>query len=104
MNRLVNICKKLIFVLVLLITVGIFALADEVIVDLKEENLPAVNEEFREIRKGLLLEKNSSGDIELKDADNIDFQQKEAKQLIIENRDSDPSSPVAGQIWFRTDI
>lgn len=96
--------KRLAFVFVLLITAGIFALADEIIVDFEEESLPVINKELREIRNNLLLEKNSSGDIELKDADNIDFQQKQAKQFIIENRTSDPSSPVAGQIWFRTDI
>jgi hypothetical protein len=36
--------------------------------------------------------------------ENIDFNQKQAIQLVIENRTSDPTSPVTGQIWFRTDI
>ena len=96
--------KKIIFVFALLVVVGVFALADEVIVDFEEESLPVINKEFREIRNELLWEKNSSGDIELKDANDFDFHQKEAKQFIIENRTSDPSSPVAGQIWFRTDL
>lgn len=36
--------------------------------------------------------------------ENIDFNQKQALQLVIENRTSDPGSPVTGQIWFRTDL
>ena len=96
--------KKIIFVFALLVVVGVFALADEVIVDFEEESLPVINKEFREIRNELLWEKNSSGDIELKDANSFDFQQKEAKQFRIENRTSDPSSPVAGEMWFRSDI
>ncbi len=35
---------------------------------------------------------------------NIDMNQNEIQQLVIENRTTDPGSPVAGQIWFRTDI
>ena len=34
----------------------------------------------------------------------VDFNQQEATGLIIENRTSDPSSPVDGQIWLRTDL
>ena len=34
----------------------------------------------------------------------IDFDQNEAKQLVIENRTSDPTSPATGEIWFRTDV
>ncbi len=34
----------------------------------------------------------------------LDFDQNEAKQLVIENRTSDPASPVAGQTWFRTNV
>lgn len=36
--------------------------------------------------------------------DNANFAQKQAVSLVIENRTSDPSTPVAGQIWFRTDV
>jgi len=35
---------------------------------------------------------------------NANFAQQQAISLVIENRTTDPSSPVAGQIWFRTDI
>lgn len=38
------------------------------------------------------------------DSTGHDFKQHQAKQLVIENRTSDPGSPVAGQIWFRTDV
>lgn len=34
----------------------------------------------------------------------IDMDQNEILQLVIENRTSDPGSPVTGQIWFRTDV
>jgi hypothetical protein len=34
----------------------------------------------------------------------VNFAQQEATSLIIENRTSDPSSPVEGQIWLRTDL
>ena len=36
--------------------------------------------------------------------ENLDFNQKQALQLVIENRTSDPASPVTGQIWMRTDL
>ena len=34
----------------------------------------------------------------------VNFNQKEATSLVIENRTSDPGSPVDGQIWLRTDL
>jgi len=36
--------------------------------------------------------------------DDFDFNQHQAKQFVIENRTSDPSSPVEGQLWIRTDL
>lgn len=35
---------------------------------------------------------------------NIDMNQTEILNAVIEKRTSDPSSPVTGQIWFRTDV
>ena len=34
----------------------------------------------------------------------VDFSQQQATSLVIENRTSDPSSPVSGQMWLRTDL
>lgn len=34
----------------------------------------------------------------------VGFAQQEALELVIENRTSDPGSPVEGQIWLRTDL
>jgi len=34
----------------------------------------------------------------------IDFKKNQVISFVIENRTSDPSSPVTGQIWFRTDV
>lgn len=34
----------------------------------------------------------------------IAFNQQEAVEFVIENRTSDPGSPVSGQIWLRTDL
>jgi len=34
----------------------------------------------------------------------VDFAQKQATALVIENRTSDPATPVDGQIWLRTDL
>lgn len=34
----------------------------------------------------------------------MDFAQQQSLQFVIENRTSDPGSPVTGQIWLRTDI
>lgn len=34
----------------------------------------------------------------------VQFNQQQALQLVIENRTSDPGSPVAGQVWLRTDL
>ena len=34
----------------------------------------------------------------------VQFAQQQALQFLIENRTSDPSIPVAGQIWLRTDL
>jgi hypothetical protein len=35
---------------------------------------------------------------------NVDFAKHQALGLVIENRTSDPTTPVTGQIWFRTDL
>jgi len=34
----------------------------------------------------------------------VNFNQQQATSLVIENRTSDPGSPVDGQIWLRTDL
>lgn len=34
----------------------------------------------------------------------MNFNGKQAITFVVENRTSDPTSPVAGQMWFRTDI
>lgn len=34
----------------------------------------------------------------------VDFAQQQALQFVVENRTSDPVSPVVGQIWLRTDL
>ena len=34
----------------------------------------------------------------------VQFAQQQALQFVIENRTSDPGSPVTGQIWLRTDL
>lgn len=34
----------------------------------------------------------------------VDFAQQQALNFVIENRTSDPGSPVSGQIWLRTDL
>jgi len=34
----------------------------------------------------------------------VDFSQEQAVSLVIENRTSDPGSPVDGQVWLRTDL
>lgn len=36
--------------------------------------------------------------------DDVDFNQYEGLQFVVENRTSDPSSPVTGQLWIRTDL
>lgn len=35
---------------------------------------------------------------------NLDVQQNEIKQLVIDQKSSDPNSPAVGQIWYRTDL
>lgn len=37
-------------------------------------------------------------------AASLDFAQQQTLQFVIENRTSDPGSPVSGQLWLRTDI
>lgn len=34
----------------------------------------------------------------------VNFAQQQATSFVLENRTSDPASPVAGQIWLRTDL
>ena len=34
----------------------------------------------------------------------VNFAQQQATSFVIENRTSDPGSPVAGQLWLRTDL
>lgn len=34
----------------------------------------------------------------------VDFSGQQALSFVIENRTSDPPSPVTGQIWLRTDL
>jgi len=43
-----------------------------------------------------------NGDVEI--AGELDMKQNQAKNFVIENRTSDPPSPVVGQIWLRTDL
>ena len=46
---------------------------------------------------------NAGGQV--KDPDtNIDFKEKQALSLCIENRTDDPGSPATGRIWIRTDL
>jgi len=35
---------------------------------------------------------------------NVEFNKKQALQLVAENRTDDPSAPAGGQIWLRTDL
>ena len=35
---------------------------------------------------------------------NVEFAKQQALQFVVENRTSDPASPVNGQIWLRTDL
>ena len=37
-------------------------------------------------------------------SDGANFSQKQAVSFVIENRTSDPTTPVVGQVWFRTDL
>ncbi len=42
---------------------------------------------------------------ELKDPDgSVEFSKQQVLQLAVENRASDPDTPVDGQIWLRTDL
>ena len=95
------------FKLFILLLMANICFADEQIVDFEEKSLPVLNEELRQIdvdiENGDLWEESSSV-VQLKTATDIDFQQEESKQFVIENRTDDPSSPVTGQIWFRTDL
>ncbi len=34
----------------------------------------------------------------------VEFAKQQALQFVVENRTSDPASPVDGQIWLRTDL
>lgn len=34
----------------------------------------------------------------------VEFSQQQALQFVVENRTSDPGSPVTGQLWLRTDL
>ena len=34
----------------------------------------------------------------------VDLNKQQATTVVIENRTDDPSSPVGGQIWLRTDL
>lgn len=34
----------------------------------------------------------------------VDFNQQQAVSFVVENRTSDPGSPVTGQLWLRTDL
>ena len=96
--------------------IATWAMAQETIISYDENTLPVLNEEFRRLREsvesvettledftGELWEDNTSS-VALKTANDIDFQEKEALSFVVENRTTDPSSPVTGQIWFRTNL
>lgn len=36
--------------------------------------------------------------------DDVDFNQNQGLEFVVENRTSDPASPVTGQLWIRTDL
>lgn len=80
--------------------------ADEQIVDFEEDSLPVLNDELRAMRNDISNNDiwDDSDDVSLSEASDVDFQQKQGKQFVIENRTSDPSSPSTGQIWIRTDL
>jgi hypothetical protein len=88
--------------------IGVFllsgiAFAEEQIVDFSDDSLPVINEELRKLRENEVW-KSINSVIELKTASDIDVQDKEIKNMRIENRTSDPSSPTVGEIWIRTDL
>ena len=95
--------RKVIFFF-LIFTFLVFA--DEQVPDFKkEESIDRLNEELRILREGdVWKEDEANSEIELKSSKDVDVQQKQLKNMVIENRTSDPSSPVAGQIWFRSDL
>jgi len=92
-----------IFMVVLLLSTNL-AFSDEIIVDFEEDSVPVLNEELRQLKSSVLWSNNDSGDIVLSATADVDMQQKETKQFVLENRTSDPSDAVTGQIWFRSDL
>lgn len=95
---------KKIISLVLLILITSTASAQEVITEFDEKSVPVLNEELRKINAVQYWDKIDASTYELKDPLDIDFKGKQAISMVIENRTSDPASPVVGQIWIRTDI
>jgi len=53
---------------------------------------------------GLLVFNNAPSIISPTFTTSVQFSQVQALQFVIENRTSDPGSPVAGQLWLRTDL
>jgi hypothetical protein len=80
----------------------------EIITGFEEKDLPVLNEEFRKLddkaRDLDIWDITNTTEIKLKTPKDIDMQKQEIKNLVIENRTSDPTSPVEGQIWLRTDL
>jgi len=89
----------------ILLSFGVCHAAD-VIPNYSNETLASLNEELRKLDQW-----NDRGEeTKLNTPKPLDMQNEgftntgEAKGLIIENRTSDPASPVIGQIWYRSDL
>ena len=56
------------------------------------------------IRKTATIVIESSADDGATFGADVDFNQHQGIEFVMENRTSDPGSPVTGQLWIRTDL
>jgi hypothetical protein len=81
--------------------------ADEVVLgpsSTTENNVPQWDATDRTLKDGLAVGTAANNLVERTSSQHIEFNQKQGLQFVVENRTADPASPVAGQMWFRTDL
>jgi hypothetical protein len=69
-----------------------------------ENNVPQWDTEDGVLKDGLTVGTGANNLVQRDSNQHIEFNQKQGLQFVVENRTSDPASPVTGQMWFRTDL
>ena len=69
-----------------------------------ENKVPQWDSTSKKLKDGTAIGTGNSELVQRTASGHIEFNQKQGLQFVLENRTSDPASPVTGQMWIRTDL